>query len=185
MIIRKASLNDAEELLKIYAPYVTDTAVSFEYVPPASDEFRSRMEATLLTHPYLVAEEDGEILGYVYASTFHSREAYLHSAETSIYVRSDARGKGIGKALYSALEEALLRQNVYVLYACITVTDRENDAHLTDASVRFHEREGYVLCGKHTDCGWKFGKWYSVIWMEKRLRENPAMPEAFLPFTEL
>jgi len=183
MQIRVATADDAEQLLAIYSPYVEQTAISFEYVPPTIEEFRERINNTLENYPYLVAEENGRILGYTYAGVFHGREAYKHSVETSLYVAMDERGRGLGAVLYSQLEEWLKRQKVYNMYACITYTDRE-DEYVTDASIRFHEKNGYVLVGKHQLSGYKFDRWYGVLWMEKMIGVRPEHPDPFIPFSK-
>ena len=102
MEIRIADTKDAEAIREIYAPYVLNTAVSFEYEVPSVEEFRKRIANTLAEYPYLAAEEDGVILGYAYAGVFHARPAYKHCVELSIYVRQDCRGRGVGKGLYGA-----------------------------------------------------------------------------------
>ena len=183
MEIRLASMDDAEDILAVYAPYVRETAVTFEYDVPDADTFRRRVETIRKEYPYLVAAEDGKIVGYAYASAFHERAAYRHTAETSIYLARNRRMRGIGTQLYRELEKRLLRQNVFVLYACVTATDRKNDAFLTDGSILFHEKMGYTVIGKHHLCGYKFDQWYSVVWMEKVLRERPEKPEPFIPFS--
>ena len=109
MNIRIARLDDAKRLLDIYGYYVTNTAVSFEYDIPSEEDFCGRIENTLKKYPYLVAEEDGKIVGYTYASQFHSRKAYLHGAELSIYVDREYRGKGIGKRLYREIQDILIK----------------------------------------------------------------------------
>jgi len=185
MRIRTARPDDAERLLEIYAPYVRETAVTFEYDVPEVSAFRERIEKTLTEHPYIVAEDESGIVGYAYSATFHFRAAYKHSAETSIYVDKNSRGRGAGRLLYERLEELLKAQNVYVLYACISSTDRADDPYLTDASIRFHTKLGYTLAGRHTDCGWKFDRWYSVVWMEKELSRRPEKPQLFIPFPKL
>lgn len=184
MKIRTALPEDAKALLDIYAPYVRDTAITFEYDVPEETEFRKRILQTLKEYPYLVAEENGEILGYAYASRFHGREAYRHVAEVSVYVKEGCHRKHIGSALYTELEKLLLRQNVFLLYACVTVPDRE-DPHVTDRSLLFHEKLGYKPVGKHELCGYKFGAWYSVMWLEKLLCTRPDKPSPFLPFSSL
>lgn len=113
--IRTAAPSDAEDMLRIYAPYIEKTAITFEYDVPSVEEFRSRIEHTLEKYPYLVAEEDGKIVGYTYASVFKARAAYNHCVETSIYVDMDCQRKGIG---------------------------------------------------------YKFGKWFDMIWMEKMIGEH-------------
>jgi len=185
MEIRIAEPGDAEAIRSIYAPYVADTAITFEYDIPEVQEFQRRIENTLERYPYLVALEQGNVIGYAYAGPFRPRAAYQHSVEASIYVDRKQTGKGVGRILYTELEKILLRQNVYVMYACITATEREQDEHLTDKSILFHEHLGYILAGRFFHCGYKFDKWYSMIWMEKRIGEQPDHPEAFLPYPDL
>lgn len=184
MTIRIAEPQDAEELLSIYAPYVEHTAITFEYEVPEVEEFRSRIIHTLERYPYLVAEEEGEILGYAYASAFHARPAYDWSVETSIYVRRDLRGKHIGSRLYDALEYALSVQNVSNSYACIAYA-RPDNTHLDNRSMYFHEHRGYALVGQFHQCGYKFSEWYDMIYMEKMLNPHPSDAEDFIPFSLL
>ena len=183
MEIRIATVRDAEAIQKIYAPYVLNTSISFEYDAPDTAEMARRIGNTLREYPYLVAVEEGKVIGYAYAGAYKSRRAYMHAAEPSIYVEASRRGKGIGRLLYEELERRLVRQNVFILYACVTTTDREHDAHSTDASIRFHEAVGYKIVGRYDRCGYKFDKWYSVVWMEKVIAERPEKPEAFVPFS--
>lgn len=166
MIIRNATAADTEALLAIYAPYVEHTAITYEYTTPTQDDFRQRIEGTLLRYPYLVAEVDGQIVGYAYAGTFKGRRAYDCSVETSIYLDSSFHGRGIGRRLYEVLEERLSAMGVTNMYACIAYTEHE-DEFLTNASVRFHERMGFVLCGTFHRCAVKFGRTYDMVWMEK------------------
>ena len=185
MEIRYASVRDAEEILAIYAPYVENTAVTFEYEAPDLESFRGRIAGITERYPYLAAVEDGRIIGYAYASPFHTRAAYQHSAEASIYLDMGRRRRGVGRLLYRELEKALLRQNVFVLYAGITSTDRKDDAFLSDASLRFHEKTGFTPVGTCQLCGYKFGRWYSVTWMGKELAPRPEKPDPFIPFSAL
>ena len=171
ILIRTATLADASELLKIYTPYVIGTAVSFEYEVPTVEEFKKRIKNTLQKYPYLVAEQNGEILGYAYASSFHTRAAYAWSVETSIYVRQDRKKLGIGRLLYAELERLLKQQNILNLYACIAYPEKE-DEYLTKDSVRFHEHLGFKLIGEFHKCGYKFKRWYNIVWMEKHIGEH-------------
>ncbi len=182
MTIRLASVDDAEEILEIYAPYVLNTAITFEYEVPKLEAFKERIANTLKKYPYLVAEEHGSILGYAYAGAFHPREAYNHGAELSIYLKDGERKKGIGRALYEKMESFLITQNVYTVYACIAVPPTEDDPHLTNGSVLFHQRMGFKTIGTFESCGYKFNRWYNMVWMEKRIREIIPIPEHFLPF---
>ena len=185
MEIRIATEQDAEAIRSIYAPYVEKTAITFEYDVPSIEEFRRRIAVTLEEYPYFVAVEDGKVVGYAYAGAFYGRAAYKHSAEVSVYVSERQRGHGAGKLLYRHLESTLACQNVFVLYACITAAEREGDPYVTDASLRFHEKMGYQLVGRHNRCGYKLGRWYSVVWMEKSLADRPIVPEPFIPFPAL
>lgn len=184
VVLRVAEPADAAALLEIYGPYVRDTAITFEYDVPTEAEFAARIAHTLQRYPYLVAERDGTALGYAYTGAFHPRAAYDRAAETSIYLRGDCRGHGLGRRLYAALEALSRAQNVQNLYACIGWPDEE-DAHLTRASAAFHERLGYTLIGEFHRCGYKFGTWYSMVWMEKLLGTHGAEPAAFVPFPQL
>lgn len=175
--IRAVTEADAAELLEIYAPYVTDTVVTYEYDVPTLAEFRSRIAETRKRYPYFAAVQNGEILGYAYASAFHPRAAYLWSAEATVYLRMDVRGKGIGKLLYLALEEALRKQNVENINACI--------AYPNPSSIAFHEKMGYHQIGKFTDCAYKLGQWMGMVWMEKSLGNHPNPPQPFRPYPEI
>ena len=182
--IRVARESDAAALRDIYAPYVERTAVSFEYEAPDVATFLERIRRVQERYPYLVAESDGALLGYAYAGSFHTRETYSWSAEASIYLRMDCRRMGIGSALYRALESALRAMGVRRLYASIAVPD-DPDEHLTLDSVRFHTAMGYHTVGEFHHCGWKFGRWYSTVWMEKVLASDTSAPSPLKPFREL
>ena len=183
-IIRIATEEDANDLLAIYAPYVESTAITFEYKIPTLEEFTDRIRQTLKKYPYLVAERNGEILGYAYASPFHQREAYGWSVETTVYVRKDSKRLGIGKELYKALESALSMQNIINLNACIGYPVIE-DEYLTTDSVKFHEHLGYKLVGTFHKCGYKFNRWYDMVWMEKHLKDHTANPLPVKRFDEI
>ena len=164
--LRDASPGDAGHLLEVYAPYVMKTAITFEYDVPALGEFRSRIARTLERYPYLVALNDGRISGYAYGGSFVGRKAYEHSAEVSIYVAQDSQRQGIGRLLSSELESRLKASGILNLYACIAYPETE-DEYLTRNSVEFHGHMGFSLAGHFHDCGYKFGRWYSMVWMEK------------------
>lgn len=180
--IRVAKPDDAEALLAIYTPYVTETAITFEYIVPTVGEFRRRIIHTLTRYPYLVAEFRGVILGYAYLGPFVGREAYDWAAEVSIYVDKNCRHNGIGRALYEAIEAVGRAQNLQNLCACIGVPDID-DEYLTHNSVDFHTHMGYRLVGEFRHCGYKFGRWYNMVWMEKIIGKHPADPAPVLPFS--
>lgn len=166
--IRIVTPDDAGQLLDIYTPYVLHTAITFEYQPPTIEEFAQRIQKTLTHFPYLAAVQDGEILGYVYASPFHDRPAYDWAVETSIYIRSDCKRMGLGRKLHQALEDVLREQGILNMNACIAYPQTE-DEYLTRDSVHFHSRLGYRMVGQFSQCGYKFGRWYDMVWMEKHI----------------
>lgn len=176
MRIEAVKIEDAEELLAIYAPYVRDTAISFERTVPTLSEFRERIEKISSLFPYIKAVEDGEIIGYAYAYKFKDREAYDRSVEVTVYVRQDCRRKGIGRLLYEVLEKSLKGMGILNMNACIAVTDGE-DEHLTNGSLYFHEKMGFRLVGTFHNSGYKFDTWYDMIWMEKIIGEHRKNPD--------
>lgn len=177
MPIRPATAADLPRILEIYAPYVEHTAISFEYTVPTLEEFTGRFLTITAQFPWLVWEEDGSILGYAYGSLPFERAAYQWSAEASIYLCPEARGRGIGKSLYAALEDILRRQGYRKVYAIITTAN--------EASVAFHKAVGYRHTATFPDCGYKFGTWYGTVWMEKDLNTWPAPPKSPIPVTKL
>lgn len=183
---RLATPDDAPALLAIYAPYVEQTAISFEYDVPSLEEFRRRIADFSRTYPYLIAEDaSGRALGYAYTHTFIPRASYDRCAETTIYLSLESRHQGLGKRLYRALEDISRAQGIYNLYACIGEPQGEDDEYLTDNSIRFHEHLGFRRIGVFRRCGYKFGRWYDMSWAEKLLGEPPEAPEPFLPFPQL
>ena len=175
MNIRLATVADAPQLLGIYAPYIEETAITYEYTVPTEAEFAGRIENTLKKYPYLVLEDEGEIKGYAYASPFRTRAAYAWCVETSIYLRKDCRKKGYGKALLQKLEEMLKKQNVLSVYACISYAEEEDEI-LTHASIHFHEKMGYKKAAHVHSCGYKFERWFDLVIMEKMLGEHTKKP---------
>lgn len=182
--VRLATEDDAEALLSIYAHYVKNTAVSYEYAVPSTEEFRGRIRKTLANYPYLVAEVDGRIAGYIYAGRFGERKAYDWSAASSIYIGEEYHRLGIGRLLYGKLESILRRQNVTNVYAGVAEPMAE-DEYLTNNSRYFHEALGYRIVGRYTGCGNKFGRWYNLLWMEKIFDGRSDNPKPFIPFPEL
>ncbi|MCM1134926.1 MAG: GNAT family N-acetyltransferase [Clostridium sp.] len=182
--IRVATKEDAGELLAVYTPYVTGTVISFECEVPGILEFQRRIQNTLKKYPYLLAEKNGEILGYTYTGPFVGRAAYNWAAETTIYLKEDKKKIGIGRALYEALEKVSKAQNILNLNACIGYPEVE-DEYLTKNSVQFHEHMGYRMVGEFHKCGYKFGRWYNMVWMEKMLGKHVERPEEVIPFSEL
>ena len=159
-MIRIANIKDVPEMLAIYAPYVENTTVSFEYEPPTLEEFTRRFTTFTQQFPWLVWEEDGKILGYAYASAPFTRAAFGWCAEPTVYLRPEARGRGIAASLYTVLEEILFRQGYQALYALVCGENTQ--------SRRFHEKQGYHITAEFPGIGFKMGRWLSLIWYEKR-----------------
>ncbi|MDO4533924.1 MAG: GNAT family N-acetyltransferase [Coriobacteriia bacterium] len=185
-IIRTATIDDAEAMLAIYEPYVVETAITFETVVPSLAEFRSRVAETIVQYPWIVAEGVQEgVVGYAYAGPFKRRAAYDWSVETSIYLRRDIRGRGLGRRLYQELERILQSMGIRNLNACIACTDRADDPFLSNESVLFHEKLGYTLVGTFHSCGFKLGRWYDMLWMEKTIGAHDGAPTPIIPFSQL
>ena len=180
ILVREATPEDAPRLLEIYGYYVEKTAITFEYDVPSVEEFRDRILHIKEKYPYLVIEEDGVIRGYAYAGVFKGRAAYDRSCEMTIYLdraaagRGPGTGRGLGRKLYEALEEELKARGILNLYACIGVpaANKEADEYLNHNSEQFHAHMGYTTVGTFHLCGYKFGRWYNMIWMEKMIGEH-------------
>lgn len=174
--LRTANVGDAKTLSEIYGYYVKETTISFEYEAPSETEFAHRIEEKLKKYPFIVAEEDGALLGYAYASHFRERAAYDWVAELSVYVSHDAQRRGIGNRLYSALLSLLKLQNFSRAYAVITYPN--------DPSIAFHEKAGFTPIGKLCKVGFKHGKWLDLAFYEKVFDET-APPKPIIPFLSL
>lgn len=184
LIIRTATIQDAKALLDIYAYYVENTAITFEFEVPTLEEFEHRIVNTLKEYPYFVAEVDGQIAGYIYAGRFRTRAAYNWSASTSVYISQDYHRLGIGRLLYEKLEDTLRQQNVINVYAGVA-DPVEEDEYLTRNSERFHKAMGYQTVARFQACASKFGRWYNLIEMGKLIGERTCPPKEFIPFREL
>lgn len=169
-MLRIAERKDVPTMCAIYGEYVKTTTATFEYDPPTEAEFMRRFDTYTKQFPWLVWEEGGEVLGYVYASPPYPRPAYSWCAEPTIYLKPEARGKEIGSKLYAALEKILQKQGYQVLYALVC---DENTV-----SQRFHEKMGYRRQAHFPNCGFKFGRWLGLYWMEKRL-SDVIIPNSF------
>ena len=177
MVLRFAVPADAPALRDIYVPYVENTPLTFEVAVPSQEEFLQRVSTTLRSYPYLVVQEEGEILGYAYASRVRSREAYDWSAELSIYVRQDCRGKGLGRRLYGCLLELLALQNVHIAYGLVALPN--------DASHGLHMAMGFRFLGRFAEMGYKMGAWRDIGWYEKVLTPAQVPPLPFIPAPDL
>ena len=166
---------DAAGILAVYAPYIRETAVTFETEVPVLEVFTARVAGICADFPYLVLEVDGELAGYAYAHRQAERAAYAWNAELSIYLAGKWRGKGLGAPLYRLLERLLAMQGYVNLYGVITASNA--------GSIRLHEKLGYRQTGLHEKTGWKFGQWHDGAWLHKRVREGE--PGTILPLSAL
>ncbi len=168
-MIRPATVQDVPAILEIYAPYIRETAYTFEYEVPSLEEFTARFLSISTRHPWLVWEEAGVIVGYAYGHNAFERAAYQWMADLAVYLRPEHLGRGIGRKLYTALETILQQQGYCAAYGVVTSAN--------EGSCRFHEAMGYRKAARFEQCGCKFGRWYGTVWYEKRLRnEVPDTP---------
>ena len=180
--IRTARKEDAADLERIYAYYVNQTAITFEYQAPDAQEMERRRKTILARYPYLVAEKDGKVVGYAYAHEFYGREAYAWSVESTIYIDKDARRLGIGRILYEALEQTLKAMGILNINTCIAIAKDPEDPYLTNGSFSFYQGSGYDKIAHFHHSGYKFGRWYDVIWMEKMIGDHGDNPAPIIPF---
>lgn len=171
--IRLASVEDAADIVAIYAPIVRHTAISFELEPPTVQVMQQRIAATLTHYPWLVCEHREKVMGYVYASQHRVRAAYQWSVDVSVYIHPDSRRNGVGRALYTALFRLLTLQGYYNAYAGITLPNA--------ASVSLHETLGFEAIGVYRDVGYKLDTWHDVGWWQLRLCTDAATPAAPIP----
>lgn len=165
---------DAAACAAIYAPHVEDGPVSFEERAPNATELAERIERTSVTHPWLVAESGGEVVGYAYACPHRQRTAYRWSVDVSVYVAAGHVGEGIGRALYTALFERLRAQGFRMAYAGITLPN--------EPSVALHRTLGFTQVGTMREVGWKLGAWRDVGWFQLELAPaDPGQPPEPLP----
>jgi len=177
MLIRIATADDAGAVRDIYAPVIETSATSFELTVPSRDDMAARITDRLPAHPWLVADDAGTVAGYAYAGRFSARPAYDWSVETSVYIAEAAQGKGVGRALYAALLAVLTAQGYRRAMAGIALPN--------PASVRLHERAGFVPVGVYRAVGWKLGAWHDVGWWQRGLAPADLAPAPPTPLTEL
>lgn len=172
MTIRPVTQNDAAAIAAIYAPYVADTAITFEIDVPTVADFTQRIATITSTHPFLVAEDsDGTVVGYAYASPYKGRAAYDWTVEVSIYIDQTVRSQGIGSALYDALEDQLTQAGIVNFLACIALPN--------DPSIAFHTKRGYEEVGHFKGVGYKFDRWHDIVWLQKRVAVEEKYDSSF------
>jgi phosphinothricin acetyltransferase len=174
--LRPATPADAPAVRRIYAPYVRETAVTFTTTVPSVGALETKLSKTLDTHPWLVCERDGRVVGYTYAGSLRRRDAYQWTVELSVYVDDRAQREGVGRRLYEALLDLLTAQGYASAYGVVTLPN--------PASVAFHESFGFDRVGRFDDVGFKHGAWHDVGWWRLSL-SDPAAPEPPRAFPDL
>lgn len=177
MRIRLATGEDADAIATVYAPFVTDSAISLEEEAPTAAEMRTRIAAGGTLHPWLAAEVGGRVAGYASASRFRPRHGYRFTVETSVYVAPGAHGVGIGRGLYTALIDLLVKQGFTQAIAAITLPNA--------ASIRLHEAMGFVGCGTYRQVGWKLGHCWDVGLWQRALADAGDPPREPIPYAQV
>ena len=173
-VIRPAQDDDGAAVAAVYAPYVRDTPVSFEVEPPSGAVMAERIIGTLGTHPWLVAEQQGEVVGFAYAGKHSQRAAYRWTVNVTVYVRGSERRTGVGRRLYQALLETLRQQGFRSAFAEIVLPN--------PGSARLHEAMGFQHIGVHKDIGYKLGRWQDIGYWRLGLSDSIAAPSETIPF---
>jgi L-amino acid N-acyltransferase YncA len=166
--VRDATAQDAEACAAIYAPYVTGTAITFELDPPSVEEMAARIAAAQSTHAWLVAEADGQVIGYAYGGPMKPRAAYRWSCEVSVYLEQGRRRTGAGRALYETLFDRLAARGYRTAVAGMTLPN--------DASEGLHKSLGFEPIGTFRNIGWKLNSWHDVAWVQRPLAVLPDPP---------
>lgn len=175
--LRMATQTDSLQMLEIYKPFVEKTCITFEYVSPSKEEFSKRVEQITAFYPWLVYEEEGEVLGYAYASPYGTREAYMWSVTLSIYIEPKAQGKGISQYLYKILLKLLKAQGIHNAYAVITLPNLKSE--------RFHEKIGFKKIGVFEKIGYKLGEWRDICYLQYDINTCESIPKRPIPIREL
>jgi L-amino acid N-acyltransferase YncA len=176
-IIRLANEKDAEGILAIYAPYISNTSYTFETEVPTQKSFAQRINEYLIRWPWLVCQTDGKITGYAYGSRYRERTGYQWCVESSVYVHDDFQRSGVANALYRSLIGILKLQGYRNVYAVINLPN--------DKSVAFHESCGFQYLTTYTNVGYKLGKWKNVGWWQLTINDYTGEPPAPIKFSEL
>ena len=174
MLIRDATPErDAAACAAIYAPYVTDSVISLEEDAPSEHEFARRIEQTTRTHPWIVAQDESEVIGYAYATRHRERGSYRWATDVTVYIANRHHRRGVGRALYETLFELLVAQGFRIACAGVTLPN--------EASVGLHESLGFRPVGVYRDIGFKHGAWWDVGWWQLSLGDPEAAPSELGP----
>lgn len=176
MKIRPVEASDYPAIQAIDTYYIENTVYSFAYESPSLEDIKEKVEKIKQNFPFLVAEEEGEILGYAYANSFRSYPAYDWAAETTVYLSPSAGGMGIGSHLYEALNEILIQQNIELLVAIVEINNH--------ASRKFHEKQGFENQGEMPVIAFKNDQWQGIVYYLKRL-QGSNKPANFIPYSDL
>lgn len=174
---RRVTEDDAAQLLDIYAPYVVDSVISFEYEVPSEEDFKQRIRSIAAEYPYFVCEMNGQIIGYAYAHRHMERAAYQWNAEISIYIRQGFTGKGLGKKMCQTLVELLRLQGIRNVFSCVTIPN--------ERSVHLHQSMEFSTEGIFQQAGYKCGKWQTIAWFRKNIAPYTNEPASFLPISRI
>jgi L-amino acid N-acyltransferase YncA len=169
--IRDATVDDGAACAAVYAPYVTDTAITFEDEPPTADEMAERITRAQKNHAWVVLEDAGRVVGYACAGPYKERAAYRWACEVSVYLETGRRRSGAGRALYAALFERLVARGFRTAVAGVALPN--------PASEGLHRAMGFEPVGVYRRIGWKFGRWHDVAWTQRTLaagEDPPAEP---------
>jgi len=174
--IRLATARDGEAVAAIYRPVVAETAISFETTPPDQEEMARRIDATLLSYPWLVCDIDGLTAGYAYAARHRVRDAYQWSVDTSVYIADAYRRRGVGRGLYTSLFAILAAQGYFNAFAGIALPN--------PASIALHESMGFEPIGVYRRVGYKLSRWHDVGWWQLTIRQHEGSPEVPLDIAD-
>ena len=162
MIIRQALINDAEEIINIYNWYIENTAITFETKKISADDMKQRISKNLTEYEWLVCEVEGKVIGYAYYSSFRAREAYKHTAESTIYISNDYKNKGFGSILYERLFRIAKKKGIREIIGIVSLPNNE--------SVSFHHKQGFKDIGVLRKVGYKFGKYIDIVILQKTIK---------------